>query len=356
MTSRKRASTKSGSTAKAAAKTRVHRASGAPQGKKRSEGKGDSPILLRGLRKIGTVPGGSLDEQLNGVRLTHPEKVLYPEQGITKLALAQYYLCVQDWILPHVVGRPLVLVRCPEGLPKACFFQKHATSGVPKNLRRVPIKETDSVGAYLVADDIGGILSLVQIGVLEIHVWGSQADKLEFPDRITFDLDPDPTVGWRTVIDSAVEIRQFLSELGLASFVKTTGGKGLHVVVPLQRRNDWAEVREFAERVAVAIAQARPERYTTNVSKAVRGGKIFLDYLRNNRGSTAVAAYSTRARAGAPVSTPISWEELKTLKNAAQFNLQNLPARLAKLKRDPWAEMTKTRQSITAGVKKKLRV
>ncbi len=238
-------------------------------------------------------------ETYAGVRLTSPDKVLYPEQGITKLELADYYRRIAKWIMPHIANRPLVLVRCPEGRHKECFFQKHPGAGTPPALRLIPIREKSKTEPYVVVDDVAGLISLAQIGALEIHAWGSRADQLERPDRLIFDLDPDPTVPWRQVVESARQVREFLRQLRLESFVKTTGGKGLHLVTPIQRRHEWEEAEAFCKRVADAIARADPERYTANMSKAVRPGKIFVDYLRNGRGATAIVPYSPRARAGA---------------------------------------------------------
>ncbi|HEY5311624.1 MAG TPA: DNA ligase D [Pirellulales bacterium] len=297
---------------------------------------------------------GGADDAINGidVRLTHPDKVLYPDQEITKLELARYYAQVGSWMLPHLQDRPLVLVRCPDGQQAECFYQKHAGAGTPSALRRVAIREKSKTGDYVLANDIEGLVSLVQIGVLEVHVWGSRADRLEQPDRLVFDLDPDPSVRWPRVVESAQQIRDFLRDLGLESFVKTTGGKGLHVVVPIRRKGDWDEVREFSRAAAQAISAGDPGRYTLNMSKAARGGKIFLDYLRNARGATSVAPYSSRARPGATVSTPLEWDELEGKADVRLFDIRTLPKRLAKLRRDPWQEFFKVKQSITAAMRK----
>ena len=290
--------------------------------------------------------------ELEGVNFTHPDRVLYPEQGITKFALAKYYAEIADWILPHVVRRPLSLVRCPQGEGGKCFFQKHAGAAVPEALLRLEIKEDDE--PYLAATNLAGILSLVQIGVLEIHVWGCRIDDLDRPDRLVFDLDPDPSVAWSRVTESAKDFRARLDDLGLASFVKTTGGKGLHVVVPLARRRGWEEVKAFARALCERIRDDAPSRYTTKSSKAGRAGKIFLDYLRNDRGATFVAPYSTRAKSGAPVSVPIAWEELDQGVRSDSFHVGNVADRLASLKRDPWEELDSARQSITVVMLKKV--
>ncbi|HEY2910586.1 MAG TPA: non-homologous end-joining DNA ligase [Gemmataceae bacterium] len=286
------------------------------------------------------------NERFAGVRLTSPDKLLYPDDGITKLELAQYYRDVAKWMLPHVRHRPLVLMRCPEGRHKECFFQKHPGVGTPETLRQIPVRESSATRNYLIADDAAGLISLAQIGALEIHVWGSREDKLEQPDRLIFDLDPDEALPWKRVTAGALQVRDFLSKLGLRCFVKTTGGKGLHLVVPIVRRLEWDDVKAFCKKVADLVVTADPAHFTANMSKAARPGKIFIDYLRNGRGATAVAAYSTRAKAGAPVSTPIDWKELDDLGGANAFTIRNIGRRLGKLKRDPWADIGSTRQGL----------
>jgi bifunctional non-homologous end joining protein LigD len=291
-------------------------------------------------------------EEFAGVRLTSPDKILYPEQGITKLELAEYYRSVADWILPHIADRPLVLVRCPEGRAKACFYQKHQGVGTPDTLRQIPIREQKKTEPYVVVDNAAGLISLAQIGALEIHAWGSRADKLEQPDRLIFDLDPAEDVPWPAVVQSARQVREFLIELELESFVKTTGGKGLHLVVPIDRRHDWDAVKTFCKQVADLIVQADPSRYTANMSKAARPGKIFVDYLRNTRGATAIVPYSTRARPGATISTPLTWQELSGRIRGDHFTLRTLPKRLASLKKDPWNAISSTRQSLRPALEK----
>lgn len=284
--------------------------------------------------------------EVAGIRLTHPDRVLYPEQGLTKRDLARFYEEINDWILPHVVERPLSLVRCPEGRGKQCFFQKHATSGIPEHLKPVKIKDKAGAGQYLYVESEKGLVSLVQMGVLEIHPWGSRLGRLETPDLLTLDLDPAPGVPWARVAEAARRSRVLLEELGLTSFVKTTGGKGLHVVVPLAPRESWLRLKQFSQAIAEELARRHPKDYTVGLSKSARVGKIFVDYLRNARGATAVAAYSTRARVGAPVSTPLAWDELGRGGGLDQFTVKTLPKRLATLKTDPWAGYFKTHQAI----------
>jgi bifunctional non-homologous end joining protein LigD len=307
-------------------------------------------------RPVGTGNAiGDAHGEFAGVRLSHPDKILYPAQGITKRALADYYLQVADWMLPHVIDRPLAIVRCPEGSNKPCFFQKHPGDDVAwKHLRKVDISQDGEPEYNLAIHDVSGLISLVQMGVLEIHVWGSLAAKLEKPDRLVFDLDPDPSVEWLQVTGAARQLRDLLEELGLTAFVKTTGGRGLHVVVPVQPRTVWDEAKAFCRSVANLMVKAAPDRFIATASKAARKGKIFIDYLRNGRGATSVAPYSTRSKPGATVSAPITWEELTPGLKSDHFTIENLPARLSRLKQDPWAEMPKVRQSITAAIVKRL--
>jgi bifunctional non-homologous end joining protein LigD len=291
---------------------------------------------------------GAGETTVAGVRLTHPDRVLYPAQGLTKRDLAVFYESIADWILPHVVGRPLTLVRCPEGLEKDCFYMKHSGVWAPPALRRVKIREKTKVGEYLVVDDLAGIISLAQMGILEIHTWNSVADKVEEPNRIVFDLDPGPAVAFDRVMAGARLVQESLRSVGLESFVKTTGGKGLHVVVPLAPGHGWDDTFGFSQLVASEIVKGDPRTYTDSMPKAGRQAKILIDVLRNNRGSTSVAAYSTRARPGAPVSVPLAWEELQRGLRPDQYSVENLPRRLKSLKADPWARYFKLRQKIAA--------
>ncbi|HYV38331.1 MAG TPA: non-homologous end-joining DNA ligase [Gemmataceae bacterium] len=308
----------------------------------------------RPTSKASAIAYDEKKEQFAGVRLTHPHKILYPEQGFTKLDLARYYSAVAEWMLPHIANRPLVLVRCPEGRAKACFYQKHPAAGTPDTIRQIRVREEKKTEPYAVVDNVAGLISLAQIGALEVHAWGSRADKLEQPDRLIFDLDPDTSVAWKVVVQSARQVRQFLQELGLESFVKTTGGKGLHLVAPIERRHNWDEAKAFCKSVADLIVQADPLHYTTNMSKAARPGKIFIDYLRNGRGATAIVPYSTRARPGATVSAPLTWSELSLRTSSDRFTIENMPRRLASLKNDPWEGIASLRQSLAAPMRKML--
>ena len=266
---------------------------------------------------------------------------------MTKLGLASYYAQVAKWMLPHIIDRPLSLVRCPGGQGKMCFFQKHPAAETPPALLRVPVEEKDGVEDYVAVQDLEGLLSLVQISALEIHLWGSRRDRLEQPDRVIFDLDPDDKLPWPRVVEAAFEVREMLAKLDLTSFVKTTGGKGLHVVVPINpRRERWDAVKAFARRIADALVAKNSSLYVANMSKAARKGKIFVDYLRNDRGSTSIAPYSTRAKPGAPVSVPLTWDELTPALRSDHFHVGNISQRLDSLRRDPWNGIATLKQSL----------
>ncbi|MHB1017101.1 MAG: DNA ligase D [Coriobacteriia bacterium] len=269
-------------------------------------------------------------------RLTNPTRVLWETDGLTKADLATYYEVVAEAALPHIAGRLLSLVRCPKGTSTKCFYQKHADRAFPASVRRVTVPTREGDKEYLAVDDIEGILGLVQLGVLEIHTWGSRADDFEHPDRLTFDLDPGPGVEWDDVVRAAELVRDTLSGIGLIAFAKTTGGKGVHIVSPIVPGPSWDEARAFARSVAEAIAQARPEAYTSKMSKAERPGRVFIDYVRNNREATAIAAFSPRAREGAPVSTPVTWDELARGIDPGSLTMRTVPERVARLRDDPW--------------------
>jgi bifunctional non-homologous end joining protein LigD len=293
------------------------------------------------------------EAEVAGVRITHPEKVLYPDVGVTKLELARFYEEIaDDWMLPYCGGRPLTLVRCPEGAGRPCFYQKHADDNFPKAIRRVNVTEnTGEEDVYSYVDSAAGLVSMVQMGVLELHVWGSTREQLEKPDLFILDLDPAEDVPWERVVRSAFSVREQLGELGLESWCKTTGGKGLHVVVPISRRHTWDEVKDFTRLFCREIAGRAPGEYITKSTLAKRKGKIFLDYLRNARGATAISAYSVRTKRACPVSVPLSWEELSPKIRSDEFTPARTLERLKKLTRDPWEDFYKTRQTITKAMK-----
>ena len=297
-------------------------------------------------------PDGAVE--IAGIKLTHPDRILYPEQGITKRELALYFEQIADWILPHVVDRPLTLVRCPEGHNKQCFYQRHVTDSASEWIRPVPIREKGKLVNYVAIKDLQGLIALVQMGVLELHTWGCTTDHIDQPDRLIFDLDPDPEISWEPLKQAAQSLRAYLSDLGLTSFVKTTGGKGLHVVVPVVPKIDWDNAKEFSKRVAEWMVRQAPDRYTATMSKAKRQGKIYIDYLRNAKTATAVSAYSTRARAGAPVSVPLRWGELGGDVREDYFNVRNILQHLSRSRKDPWHDYETARRAITPALMKRL--
>ena len=279
---------------------------------------------------------------LSGVTLSHPDRVYWTDAGVGKLDLAEYYTQIWIWMRPHVVGRPIALLRCPEGASGQCFFQKHATMGIAtEHLHLVPEK-----GDKIIAiDDLAGLIALVQAGVLEVHTRGTTIDDRERADRLVFDLDPGPGTSWPDVVAAAREVRKRLERVKLKSFIKTSGGKGLHVVLPI-KPVPWDTAKDFCHAVAASMAADEPARYTATAAKSKRNKRIFVDYLRNSREATAVAPYSTRALPGAPVSTPIDWSELGALKASNQYTVLNLPARLKRLGKDPWAAIGRCRQTL----------
>jgi bifunctional non-homologous end joining protein LigD len=279
------------------------------------------------------------------VPLTHPDRMYWPDAGVTKEGLADYYGQVWDRMAPHVVGRVLALVRCPEGATAECFYQKHARAGIDEKRLHL-VREPDGDKSISI-DNLDGLIALVQAGVLEIHNRGSSIDSLETCNRLVFDLDPGPGMDWTDIVSATREVRQRLADQGLVSFLKTSGGKGLHVVVPIKDAA-WDIAKSFARGLAEQMARDNPGRYTPAIAKRTRTGRIFVDYLRNSREATAVAPYSTRARPGAPVSTPLSWEELGSQTSANRYTVLNLQQRLGRLRKDPWAEIGSVKQVLPA--------
>ena len=284
------------------------------------------------------------------IRLTHPDKIVDAESGVTKRQLAEYLWAVSAEMLPHIADRPLSLVRCPEGSGKQCFYQKHVNHLLPKGVGSVMVadKKGGEPEPYITLNDAEALTGLAQMSVLEIHPWGSRNEHLEQPDRIIIDLDPDESLPWSTVAEAAIEVRDLLTALGLQSFLKTTGGKGLHVTFPVRPEQDFAVIKAWTHGFVQAIERARPELYLTKMSKAARTGKIYLDYLRNERGATAVAPYSMRARSGLPVSVPLEWKELTGAKERPWFTISNLPKWQERLRNNPWQKMLGVEQSIPA--------
>jgi bifunctional non-homologous end joining protein LigD len=281
------------------------------------------------------------------VTITHASRVVYPDSKITKGDVAAYYTAVAPWILPELIERPLSMLRCPGGVGGECFFQKHHAATLGGSVKAIPLKEKDAgVDDYVYIRDLQGLLELVQMNTLEFHPWGSRVDKPDAPDRIVFDLDPAEGVAWKSVVAAAREIRARLEEIGLESFVRTSGGKGLHVVVPFRRGADWPSVKQFCESFADAMVALHPLQYIATASKAQRKGKIFIDWLRNARGATSVCNWSLRARAGAPVTMPLHWDELGRIRSGAAFDLKKALKRAAGLKDDPWSGIATTKQRL----------
>jgi bifunctional non-homologous end joining protein LigD len=289
-----------------------------------------------------TARGKRRSAQFGRVTLTHPDRVYWRDAGVTKEQLAKYYKKIWKRMRPHVTGRVLALVRCPEGAEGQCFFQKHARLGIPTEFLHLVQEKGEKIIAL---DHLDGLIALVQGGVLEVHARGSAVDDRERADRLVFDLDPGPGTDFKDVKDAAREVRLRLRRVKLKSFVKTTGGKGLHVVVPI-RPTPWDVAKKFAQAVAASMAKDDAHRYTANPIKARRHGRVFIDYLRNSREATAIAPYSTRARPSAPVAVPLAWGELSSLKAANQYTVKNIAQRLSKLGADPWAGMGRSRQAL----------
>ncbi|WP_420963549.1 DNA ligase D [Brucella sp. IR073] len=300
----------------------------------------DKPAESVVRETFGTMPRPAAEmrsgEREAKVRLTHPDRIYWPAEGVTKQGLADYYTEVWPHMEPFVVGRPLALLRCPEGIDGHSFFQKHAWKGLDPNIVLVKDPKDKAGEALISIDDLDGLIGLVQGAALEIHPWGSTVEDWDHPDMIVMDLDPGEGVPWKAVIEAAADVRDRLIQAGLNPFLKTSGGKGLHVVAPLAPKANWTVVKAFTKALADSMAADSPERYVSTITKSKRRGKILVDYLRNQRGSTAIAPYSTRARPGAAVSAPLSWDELSPDIGPAHFTVLNMPTRLAALSEDPW--------------------
>jgi bifunctional non-homologous end joining protein LigD len=271
-----------------------------------------------------------------GVKLTSPEKVLYPDQGLTKRELAEYFVKVAHRMLPYAADHPLTIVRCPQGVSGHCFYQRHLTEGMPEGFHGVHIAgRGGDKSSFLYIKDVTGLVGAAQIGALELHVWGAPVSHVRNPDRLVLDLDPSDEVPFAGVKAAAKEVRAILKSAGLESFPLVTGGKGVHIIAPLSGENDWDEVKSFAEAIARGLERAEPERFIAQASKAKRKGRIFVDWLRNDETATAIAPYSPRARKGAPVAMPISWNELQKLESSAAFDTVSA-VRRATSKKEPW--------------------
>ncbi|WP_426804577.1 DNA ligase D [Stenotrophomonas sp. SrG] len=288
------------------------------------------------------------DRYADGVTISHPERVVFANARLTKGDVADYYRQMARWILPEVARRPLSLLRCPDGVDKPCFFQKHHGTGLGDAVEAIPLEQKSGREDYLYIEDTEGLLQLVQMNTLELHPWGASVDDPEHPDRLVFDLDPGEGVTWTAIKAAARDVRDRLQEIGLESFVRLSGGKGIHVVVPLTPKADWAQAKDFCESFAQAMAEHAPDRYVATMSKAKRTGVIFIDWLRNARGATSVCSWSLRARPSAGVAVPLRWEELGRVTAADAFPLPKALQRAQKLKKDPWEGIDQVKQVLPA--------
>jgi bifunctional non-homologous end joining protein LigD len=322
----------------------VTRESALPAGKAAKAAAADDPAAPEPGSKN---PMRKSVEKIEGVAISHPDRIIWPDLGITKRQLIEYYAAIADWILPHIANRPLSLLRCPGGIAEKCFFQKHFTTGM-NGIERVRIDEKSGPGEYLVLRDKHDLVLLIQEGIVEIHPWGATADDPDSPDQFIFDFDPAPDLPFAAVTEAAKAMRDYLAAMKIESFCKTTGGKGLHVVAPLRRGIRWEELKTFTKKIAQNFATAAPDRFTINPLKRERTNRIFVDYLRNDRGSTAVSPYVVRARPGATIALPIDWNEVNARLNPSRYTIRTVPKLLAARKSDPWAGMITHRQTIAA--------
>ena len=297
---------------------------------------------------LGMAPAAAGSEDA-AVAISHPERVVYPQKKLRKGDVADYYLHMARWILPEIAGRPLSLLRCPDGVGKACFFQKHHGPGLGDAVHAVPLQQKSGREDYVYIDDARGLLQLVQMNTLELHPWGATVADPEHPDRLVFDLDPGDGVSWAQVKAGARDVRDRLLQVGLQSFVRLSGGKGVHVVVPLRPKADWEQAKVFCEAFAQAMALEQPDRYVATMSKAKRQGVIFIDWLRNTRGATSVCSWSLRARESAGVAVPLRWEELAKVSAADAFPMDKALARAKRLKGDPWRGIDRLKQVLPTG-------
>ncbi len=297
---------------------------------------------------------GKSRPDVGGIGISNPQRVIDDRSGATKLQLAQYYLAVGEWLMPHLAKRPLSIVRAPDGVSGESFFQRHCGRLKMPHMR-VLDKSLDPEHARLIqADSVTAVVEAAQMGTIEFHTWNARSDRIDRPDRMVFDLDPDPELPWSSMIEATTMTLDLLGELGLRAFLKTSGGRGMHVVVPIERRQSWDLVNDFARGVTVRLAKEAPEQIVAKMGPKNRVGRIFVDYLRNQRGASTVAAYSARARPGLPVSVPITVDELDRISGADHWNIFNVRERLDAQSLDPWAEYASTRQSLSAQLLREL--
>ncbi len=294
------------------------------------------------------------DRELAAVHLTNPEREIFAGSGVTKLDLALYYARVGDWLLPDLLRRPVTIFRCPSGALKDCFYQRHAFAGLPPGVETIHLADEQGRAAFITVTEAKGYLGLTQFGAIEFHLWGCTIDDPEHPDRLVMDLDPDESLPWARICDGAEILRDRLQSMGFTPFLRTTGGKGLHLVMALAGRPDWPVMKGFAEALAKAMAGDAPNLFTAIASKERRRGKIYLDYLRNARGASAIASYSLRARPGFPAATPIAWSELRKLSGGAAFDRLTLPRRLESLAADPWDGLSSSSSEISLKIRREV--
>lgn len=281
---------------------------------------------------------------VSGVTVTHPDRLMFPDLGLTKLSVVRYYEAVTEWILPHLLARPLTLVQCAPDAAH-CRYLRHSGARAPSEVRVVRVQEQTKIGDYMVVDDAAGLIALAQRNIIEFHTWNAPITHVERPDRIVLDLDPGPLVTWPQVIHAARLLRSVLRDIGLRSWVKSTGGRGLHVVVPIRPRYDWTTCLDFARSIATSLVEHDPARYTVKFAKRGRERQILIDYLRNNRTNTAVAAYSARSRPTASISVPLDWEELSARRRPETWTVKTAPRRLRD-RTDPWKDYFTTQQRL----------
>jgi bifunctional non-homologous end joining protein LigD len=327
----------------------------------RSRSAGDAPrapVVLSWAPRAAAAPARSVkprlvgDRELAAVHLTNPEREIFAGSGVAKLDLALYYARVGDWLLPELMRRPVTLFRCPSGQLKDCFYQRHAFAGLPPGVETIDLTDEEGRAAFITVTEPKGYLGLTQFGAIEFHLWGCRIGDPEHPDRLVMDLDPDESLPWARVCDGAEILQGRLQAMGFTPFLRTTGGKGLHLVMALAGRPQWPLMKGFAEALSRAMAADHPALFTAVASKERRRGKIYLDYLRNARGASAVASYSLRARPGFPASTPIAWSELRKLPSGAVFDRITVPKRLETLRADPWEGLESSSSEITAKMRR----
>ncbi len=299
-----------------------------------------------------STPAAGDNATVRGIKISHPRRVMDASTGFTKLDVARYYEAIAEWALPHLNNRPVSLLRAPDGIEGQQFFQKYAEQSKMPGVEQLPRQLNPGHPPLLVANTAQALVGLAQMGVVELHSWNAVAPDLDHPDRVVFDLDPDPALPWGVMTEAAMLLKVVLDELGLRSFPKTSGGKGLHVVVPLTRKQGWEEVKAFSRAVAQHMAHVIPGRFSAISGPRNRVGKIFIDYLRNSKGASTVAAFSVRARPGLAVSMPVAWDEVTTLRGADQWNIKTAPARLQALHDDVWPGYAKVRQGVTVAMQR----